>query len=554
VAGVNINSGMRAQFSAIAQVRWQLFANSLRTVRGRLELVARGFMFLGYAILAFGGCAGLGVGAWYFVSHREGAWLAVLLWPVFLFWQFFPVLATAFSENTDSSNLLRFPLTFCSYVLIRIAFGSLEPATAIGILWSAGFVAGVVAAQPSLIFIATPVMLAFAILNILLGRMIYAWIERWLAQRRTRELLGVVFLLFIISFQFIGPLATRFERKGASPAVGRYAQQALPMQRFFPPGLAADSIASAFQNQAQRSLADLALLSVYSLVVLWLLNLRLRAQYRGENLGEASARKPKSTGKIVTAVGWNIPGVPGPVSAIVEKEFHYLSRSGPMLFTFVMPLVVLVMFRFTTTRSGASGGILAHASDLAFPVGAGYILLILTNLLYNSFGGDGVGVQLFFLSPVRFREILLGKNLAHAFVVGIEMILVFTAACFLYRPPSVAITVATICGVGFAFLVNVAAGNLLSMYSPKKIDFGTLGRQRASGTTQAASIGIQMAVIALCALAILVGRAQGKIWLATLIFLFLIAAAAVGYVLVLKRADGVALKRREAMISELSRA
>jgi ABC-2 type transport system permease protein len=544
---------MRAQFSAIAQVRWQLFVNSLRTISGRLELVARGFMYLGYGVLALGGSCGFAVGAWYVVSHGKAAWLAAILWPVFLFWQFFPVLATAFSENTDASSLLRFPLTFRSYVLIRIAFGSLEPATAIGILWSTGILAGITAAQPSLFFYAAPVMLSFAVLNILLGRMIYAWIERWLAQRRTRELLGIVFFLFIIAFQFIGPLATRFERKGA-PDVTRYTQQALPFQRILPPGLAADSIASALQNQTQKSLGDFALLSLYSPVILWLLNVRLRAQYRGENFGEAPARKSKTITKAETAVGWNIPGVPGPVSAIAEKEFHYLARSGPMLFTFIMPLVVLVMFRFTITKSGASGGILAHATDLAFPVGAGYILLILTNLVYNCFGGDGVGVQLFFLSPVRFREILMGKNLAHTLFVIVELLLVFAASCFLYRPPSVAVTIATVCGVTFAFLVNLAAGNLLSMYSPKKIDFGTLGRQRASGTTAFASIGIQLAAIGLCALAILLARANGKIWIATVIFVFLIAGAAVGYVLVLNRADSVALSRREAMISELSRA
>jgi ABC-2 type transport system permease protein len=553
VAGVAVESGSRGQFSAIAQVRWQLFVNSLRTVRGRLELVARGFMFLGYAVLAFGGCVGLGFGAWYFVSHREAVWLTALLWPVFLFWQFFPVLATAFSENTDSSSLLRFPLTFRSYVLIRIAFGSLEPATALGILWSAGIVAGITAAQLSLFFYATPVMLVFAALNVLLGRMIYVWIERWLAQRRTRELLGIVFFLLIISFQFIGPLAARFERKGA-PDVSRYAQQALPLQRILPPGLAADSIASAIQSQLQRSLGDFALLSVYALVILWLLNLRLLAQYRGENLGEAPVRKSNTTTRVEASIGWNIPGMSGPVSAIVEKEFYYLLRSGPMLFTFSMPLVVLVIFRFGTTKSGAPGGLLAHASDLAFPVGAGYILLILTNLLYNSFGGDGVGVQLFFLAPVRFREILIGKNLAHAMLVAVELLLVFGMASFLYQPPSLAVTVATIFAVAFAFLVNLSAGNLLSMYSPKKIDFGAFGRQRASGTTQFASIGIQMAVIALCALALLVGRAYGKIWLASLIFLVLIFAAVFGYTIVLNRADGVALKRREAMISELSRA
>jgi ABC-2 type transport system permease protein len=544
---------MREQFAAIAQVRWQLFVNSLRSMSGRLELVARGFMFLGYAILAFGGCAGLSLGAWYVVSHGKAEWLAALLWPVFLFWQFFPVLATAFSENTDASSLLRFPLTFRAYVLIRIAFGSLEPATALGILWSAGIVAGVTAAQPSLFFYAAPAMLVFAVLNILLGRMIYVWIERWLAQRRTRELLGIVFFLLIICFQFIGPLATRFERKGA-PDVTRYAQQALPLQRILPPGLAADSVAVAVQGHSQRSLGDLAWLFSYALIILWLLNVRLRAQYRGEHFGEAPARKFKGTAKTETIVGWNIPGVPGPISAIAEKEFHYLARSGPMMFTFIMPLVVLVMFRFTTTKSGASGGILAHASDLAFPVGAAYILLVLTNLVYNCFGGDGAGVQLFFLAPVRFREILMGKNLAHAFLVAFELVLVFAASCFLYRPPSLAVTVATICGVAFAFLVNLAAGNLLSLYAPKKIDFGALGRQRASGTTQFASIGIQLAALGLCALAILLARANGKIWIATVIFLFLIAGAAVGYALVLKRADGVALGRREAMISELSRA
>jgi ABC-2 type transport system permease protein len=553
VAGIAAGPGTHGQFTAIAQVRWQLFANSLRTVRGRLELVARGFMFLGYAILALGGCFGLGFGAWYFVSHREPVWLAVLLWPVFLFWQFFPVLATAFAENTDSSSLLRFPLTFRSYVLIRIAFGSLEPATAIGILWSAGIVAGVAAAQPSLTLIAAPVMLAFAVLNILLGRMIYAWIERWLAQRRTRELLGILFFVFIICFQFIGPLATRFERKGA-PDVSRYARQALPAQRLFPPGLAADAIAAASQNQPLRALGDLALLCTYSVVALWLLNLRLRAQYRGENLGEVPARRIQAAGKTEAAVGWNIPGVSGAVSAIIEKEFHYLSRSGPMLFTFIMPVMVLVIFRVSATKSGSSGGILAHASDLAFPVGAAYILLVLTNLLYNTFGGDGVGVQLFFLSPVRFREVLLGKNLAQALVVAVELLLVFAVTCFLYQPPPVSVTVATICGVAFAFMVNLAAGNLLSMYAPKKIDFGTLGRQRASGTTQFASIGIQMAVIGLCALAILAGRAYGKIWMATLVFIVLIAAAAVGYALVLNRAESIALQRRETIISEISRA
>ena len=44
VAGVISAAEARGQFAAIARVRWQIFANSLRTLRGRLEMVSRGFL------------------------------------------------------------------------------------------------------------------------------------------------------------------------------------------------------------------------------------------------------------------------------------------------------------------------------------------------------------------------------------------------------------------------------------------------------------------------------------------------------------------------------
>jgi ABC-2 type transport system permease protein len=253
-------------------------------------------------------------------------------------------------------------------------------------------------------------------------------------------------------------------------------------------------------------------------------------------------------------VGWDIPGLSGPVAAIVEKEFHYLSRSGPMLFTFIMPIVVLLIFRFSSARAGGSADLLARASDLAFPVGAAYAVLILTNLIYNSFGGDAVGVQFFFLSPVRFRDVFIGKNIAHMVVVAIELLLVWLAVCVLYRMPAIDLTIATICGVAFAVLVSLSVGDLFSMHSPKKIDYGTLGRQQASGTTAIASLGIQAVVIGLCASVLLLARSYGRIWIAIVGFLTLAVAAGIAYGLVLNRTDSIALKNRETMIAELSRA
>jgi ABC-2 type transport system permease protein len=553
MAGLSFSPGMRGQFAAIARVRWQLFVNGLRTVRGRLEIVARGFMFLGFAAAGLVGSLALGWLGWLFISRGRLPWLPVLLWFVFLFWQLFPVMATAFTETVDSSSLLRFPLSFPSYFMVRLVYGALEPSTFIGSFWLLGLAVGIGIADSRCFLWAAIVLLAFAIFNILLARMIFAWVERWLAQRRTREIIGVVFFIFIICFQFVGPLMSRIGRHGHSD-VSRITTQVLPYERVFPPGLAAAAISRAVQGAFAPALAAFALECVYALAILWLLNIRLRAQYHGENLSEALARSTLPKEKRAVRFGWNVSGIPGPVAAVFEKEFHYLSRSGPMLFTFVMPVVILLIFRLGPQTSAKQGNFLAHAPDLAFPVGSAYALLILTNLVYNCFGADAVGMQFFFVSPVSFREILLGKNLAHALVLACEVVITWIAVCFMFHPPAVDVTFATVTGVAFALLLNLTAGNLLSIYTPKKIDYAAFGKQRASTTTVFASLGIQAAVFALAAVTLLIARAFGRVWIAGVVFSILAGLASVAYVLVLNRADRIALDRRDAILAELCRA
>jgi ABC-2 type transport system permease protein len=553
MAGLSFSPGMRGQFAAIARVRWQLFVNGLRTIRGRLEVVARGFMFLAVGFAGLGGSLVLGAAGWYIVSRGNLEWIAALLWAMFLFWQLSPIMASALTENVDSSNLLRFPLSFPSYFMIRLVYGALDPSTALGCLWLLGLTIGIGVARPDLFLWAALVLLAFAIFNVLLARMIFVWVERWLAQRRTREVLGVVFFIFIICFQFIGPLMSRIGRH-RHPEISRITTQVLPYERALPPGLAAEAIARAIRGASAPALEAFALECVYALAILWLLNIRLRAQYRGENLSEALARSTLPKEKRAVRFGWNVSGIPGPVAAILEKEFHYLSRSGPMLFTFVMPVVILLIFRLGPQTSAKQGNFLAHAPDLAFPVGSAYALLVLTNLVYNCFGADAVGMQLFFVSPVSFREILLGKNLAHALVLACEVIAIWIAVCFMFHPPAIDITLATVTGVGFALLLNLTAGNLLSIYTPKKIDYGAFGKQRASTTTVFASLGIQAAVFGLAAVTLLIARAFERVWIAGGIFLILAGLASIGYILVLNRADRIALDRRDAILAELCRA
>jgi len=553
VAGLTFSPDARNQFAAIARVRWQLFINSLRTLRGRLEMVSRIFIGFWFTVLGFGGCIGLGFASFYFASHDETEWLALFLWLIFIFWQLFPVMATAFTEAFDSSNLLRFPLSYPAYFAVRVVYGSLDPSTLLGCLWLFGIFVGISVANPSLIIPVALALLAFALGNILLARTIFSWLERWLAQRRTREIMGVLFFFLIIGFQFIGPLFGRFG--GRSHAnLSHSVNWMLPFERVLPPGLVASSLADFVHGNFISGFTAFFFLCVYALVFFWFLSVRMRAQYHGENLSEAVAPSaPRSRKeKLPVRLGWDVPGLSGPIAAIYEKECRYLSRSGPMLFTLVMPLVILMIFRLAPGRGGGASFV-NRAPDFAFPIGSLYAMLMLTNLVYNNFGAEGSGVQFYFVSPVRFRDIIRGKNLVHSSVLALEMVLLWLGVCFLYRPPSIEYALATIAGILFAMPVNLSVGNLLSLYTPKKFDFGTFGKQRAANTTAFASLGVQAVVFGIASIVFVLAFFLHRIWIATLVLLALAVVAFVCYGIVLGKVDGIALARRETLISELSR-
>jgi ABC-2 type transport system permease protein len=290
------------------------------------------------------------------------------------------------------------------------------------------------------------------------------------------------------------------------------------------------------------------------LVAGYFLHVRLNAQYRGENLTEVVSKSdlPKDRSP---RMGWNLPGFASPVAAVLEKEIRYLLRSGPMLLTLIMPVFVLLIFRLGPMSSARHSGVfLARTPDMAFPAAAAYTLLMLTNLAYNNFGGDGGGIQFFYASPVKFREIVLAKNLTHAGILVLETLVAWIAVGFLYRLPSLDVTVATLSGLLFAAPVNFSAGNLLSLYSPKKLDFSKFGRQRASQMTVLISLGVQFLIVAVGVGAFWLGRSYGSLWLATIVLLGLAAVSLSAYVMILRRMDRLALAHRETLVAELCRA
>jgi ABC-2 type transport system permease protein len=543
----------RGQLRAIAWLRWRLFANGLRSKRAKLELFSQVIVSIAFAIGGLGGMAFMAGMTFFILEKGKPELLAILLWIIFFFWQLFPIMATAFTNNPDSSELLRFPLSYRSYFAVRMAYGTFDPATFLGSLWSFGILLGVGFAKPALLPWTLLVLLTFATFNLLFMQMIFAWVERWLAQRRTREVLGVLFVLVMLSFQMIGPLTGYFGKR-ARPEVQEIIDIVGPIQGILPPGLAADSIAQGLYPHFMVALSSLVLLGAFLLIIGYFLHVRLRAQYRGENLSEASAGSTRPYNRQLR-LGWNLPGFAAPVAAILEKEVRYLLRSGPMLLTLIMPIFVLVIFRFGPMNSARhSGSFLARTPNLAFPAAAGYTLLMLTNLVYNNFGGDAGGIQFFFASPVSFREIVLGKNLTHAAVLAVETVVAWMGVSYLYGRPALDVTIATLAGLLFAAPLNFSVGNLLSIYTPKKLDYTTFGRQRASQVTVLISLGLQIVVVGIGTTVFWVARHYGNFWIATVILLLLAGISLSGYAMILSRMDRIAQERRETLVAELCRA
>jgi ABC-2 type transport system permease protein len=543
----------RGQLAAIAWLRWRLFVNALRSTRGKMEFISQIIVGLAFAIGGLGGAAVMGGMTFFFLERGKPELLALLLWTVFLFWQVFPIMATAFTNNPDSSDLLRFPLTYRSYFLVRLAYGTFDPATFLGSLWSFGILLGVGFTKASLLPWTFLVLATFAACNLLFMQMVFAWVERWLAQRRTREVLGILFVLVMLSFQLIGPLTGYFGRR-AHPQLRRFVEVIGPVQGILPPGLAADAISQGLYSRFMVGFSSLAMLAAFLLVIGYCLHVRLRAQHRGENLSEAAATSTSPQGRQLR-MGWSLLGFAPPVAAVWEKEIRYLLRSGPMLLTLIMPIFVLVIFRFGPMNPARhSSAWLARTPDMAFPAAAGYTLLMLTNLVCNNFGGDGGGIQFFFASPVSFSEIVLAKNLTHASILAVETLIAWIGVSFLYGRPRPEVTIATLAGLLFAAPLNISVGNLLSIYSPRKLDYSTFGRQRASQVTVLISLALQIVVVSVGATVFWIARHYGNFWIATLMLLLLSAISLSGYVIVLGRMDRFAQDRRETLVAELCKA
>ncbi|HUB51676.1 MAG TPA: hypothetical protein VL986_05995 [Terracidiphilus sp.] len=561
----------RVQLLAVAWLRWRMFVNSFFRRRPKspdqamglfLAILLRIIVWPVLALMVVGPVGFSGYLAWDAMSGYHPSSLTPLLAGLMIFWQFVSVngmsMATTL-QTFDPTTLTRYPIPFGRYLVLRTMVGLLTASTIVGCLASAAVAVGIGIARQKLLIPALIVMATFALMNVFLTRMLGAWLERWLAIRRFREIFSVMFAMFFLSIQLFIPARSSLHFHAATmPWYMRLAQTSAATMSWLPPGMAAHAIVRSDRLFAAG--LQLAGLAAYTAIFLAIFAIRLRKQYLGEYLVDivpgtarpAAPRARKTSPRPIASVEPEraSPGrslISPAIAACVRKEFMVVRANTGMLVSLFTPL----FFVFILSRGNFS-----RHSEYFLPSAIGYVLLGLVASFYNIFGADGMGVQFYLMAPVRLRDVIVAKNMVQISLVTAQATLAWVLVLVFSRQAiPMQVQLAAALWLVFFIATNLALGTLRSIQAPRRFVPGQSRQLRQTTPANRTSSLMIMAVL-LGGLIFqfpitYLSRLFNLPWLGVAVFAVLALTSVGLYFLLLYSADELILKYRDRLTEEL---
>jgi ABC-2 type transport system permease protein len=554
-----------AQFYAIAWLRWRILINNFRRKGGAGELVGRILMVPMLAVLGLLPTLGAGVLAWYFASHTHLARISWLLWGAFILCQLLNINLGRPGTTFNPNELIRFPVRLRSFVAIRLFFGLLAPANVLVSLMSLAIAVGVSIALPSLCFPALLALAIFAAANVLFTRMVFAWVDRWLSTRRAREVFTLLIFTVSIGFQWVNvrfnPAYNHHHRvHGLTPQRVTFAMnlyhRAHPLLVYLPPELTGSALLAIPQHRPLAYMGGVVGTALFAALFLAIFALRMRKEFRGEVLSDvanavAPVRKSKtasSPAALRIRDGLQIEEarpLRSAVGVVFAKELLYVRRNTGLLYSLIVPIVMVFLFAGRMSTRGNSLWIL--------PAAIAYSLLSVMPLSYNSFGLEAGGAQFYFLAPVRLRDVFLAKNLLGVLLALIEIAVVLAVLVYIGSRPSLQMVVLTLLWAAAALLIGLTFGNLRSVSAPKRIEFSRAAGKQASQVSALLSMGVLLVAAGVGAGLFLAARLLHATWVLLPAFAALAILALLFYLFGLRHLERYAQDHREELFAELSK-
>jgi ABC-2 type transport system permease protein len=431
----------------------------------------------------------VGVSSWFAYTRLDHDYavelLFVVLFGLYVLWAILPLLQYTLNEGLDVTRLQTYPVTRAEQMVALVLVTLMDVST----LFIVGlFVAILVGWSANPIAIAfTFAALAFAYIHIVsLSQLVLATLMGLLRSRRYRDLSIILFAFFGAACSFSSQIISYLLRD--SDLSGLINLPVVGYLRWTPPGMAAQAIVRAHEGAyGEAALWLLALVALIPLVVaLWAVVLD-----RGITTAEAGGAARGGRRAATTQVAAPIPAarsararrtlIPAPVRAVAGKDLRYFWRDPQLKAMILSSLLILVFIFLPRLTAGpeafrSSNGFLGSYLVYVAPLPAIFLSL---NLSLNAFGLERQAAQTLFLFPVRPLYVLLGKNLAVAFVATLALLvstLGLAALSGKWEDAPVAFT------VGIAgMLVTMGCGNITSILLPSRVRQMRTGENRISG-------------------------------------------------------------------------
>ncbi len=556
----------RAQLGAIARLRWRITVNSFRRKGGAGELVARILIYPLLAGLALGPTIGAGLLAFYFADTGRLDRIALLLWGTFVLCQLLNIQLGQPGSTFDPTQLIRFPLSARRYVLIRLFFGLLTPANVVGTLMSLAIAVGVSVQFPGLWLYALVALAVFAAANVLFSRMVFAWVDRWLSTRRAREIFTAFVFFISLGIQWLNfsynPAYNRHSHGQADPSarinafVSLY-HRAPAVLQWLPPELTTRALLAGAFGQTGAFVGLTLGCAAFAAAFLGVFALRMKTEFRGENLSDAANAVVKPARKAVVArtipaaaIALAPEGARASSSflshtmvAMLGKEFLYIRRNMGLFYSVVAPLVFVFLFAGKLATRGSSAWV--------FPAAVAYTLLGIAPLSYNSFGLEGPGAQFYFMAPVRLREVFLAKNALNFAVALVEAAAVFGIVCYVAGLPPLASIVTALLWSNGTLLLTTILGNRRSISAPKQVNLSRAAGKQASPLSALISMGVLLGSASIAGVAYAAAFYFHVTWPLVPFFALFFAGALWAYATSLNSLDRFAAEHREELFAEL---
>jgi ABC-2 type transport system permease protein len=387
----------------------------------------------------------------------------------------------------------------------------------------------------------TPVLLApYVLFNLLLAVGIRDLVARILAHKRIRE---AAFFLLVICAGL--PQLLMLRAPGGGRTLGRLSGDAW---------IGWPWAATANLMQGRAIIRSLAIVLAWAMAaaVFGYWQFKTSLSFDAQAASARGARSSRRDGLVEKF--FRLPSVvfPDPLAAMIEKEIRFLVRSPRFRLVFLMGFTfgLVIWLPLALGRNGATNSMLGTNYLTIVSV---YSLLLLSEVCFwNSFGFDRSAAQFYFLAPVPFSRVLIGKNLSAVFFIVVEISAV-TIVCACLGMPLNPVRLAEAYSVAAVLtLFLLGAGNLLSIHQARAANPATSFRSGAAGRVQAMLFVIYPVASIPAGLAYIARWATGSEAAFFGVLAFDALVAIIVYRIALQSAAEAAERLKESMIAALS--